>query len=541
MAGGERILDVRKILAIIGKNWLVLRSDRARLMLMFFFPLVMILLFGYTAGKTPKHISAAIVDYDNSESSHIVISDLYGNDLFSIGRMVGTQDEGKKLIETGEIKILFIIPSGFDGDIKAGRTATLSVIVDESDPTVAQITSASTQAFIQQLSNSITAQKILAVEKEASGFSSALSGAGSSLQRPSVSQSAISEIDGRYIDTVQTAAQNDQMVSATTESLRNKLGIIWDPNKLVWEYENNITTRAGFYDIMTASDAQQPALNQIGMLDGFRGSSDRMASDAAVMHANAQQLYRDAVSAAEASAVSADIIDSATSQAAHLASSAGSIPQTAIQFNQIEPYGTGRPGLDFLIPSILALIVFQGATMGMGRAIAGERQDGSLTRVFLTPTSNTTIIAGTLAFYLVFETIRSSLIVFAAMIIFGVTIKGSLLDIFALITIYAFGATGMGMILSVLTKSQEQYQATAAVVTLPSMFLAGVFLPVETMPPLIQGITKILPITYAADALRGIIIKGFALGQVAPDVAFLGCFALLTLVVSVMLFKRELI
>ncbi len=179
--------------------------------------------------------------------------------------------------------------------------------------------------------------------------------------------------------------------------------------------------------------------------------------------------------------------------------------------------------------------------MGMGRAIAGERQDGSLTRVFLTPTSNTTIIAGTLLFYIIFETVRSSLIVFAAMLLFGVTIKGSLLDILVLILIYAAGATGMGMIISVMAKSQEQFQALAAVVTLPSMFLAGVFIPIDTMPPILQGITRILPITYASDALRGVIIKGFGLAQVVPDILFLIAFGVGMLALSVLLFKRELI
>jgi ABC-2 type transport system permease protein len=97
------------------------------------------------------------------------------------------------------------------------------------------------------------------------------------------------------------------------------------------------------------------------------------------------------------------------------------------------------------------------------------------------------------------------------------------------------------MVLSVLTRSQEQYQAASAIITLPTMFLAGVFIPIETMPPALQAITKILPITYAADALRGVMIKGFVLSQVVPDITFLAGFAIFTLALSVMLFKRELI
>ncbi|PIN83395.1 ABC transporter permease, partial [Candidatus Micrarchaeota archaeon CG11_big_fil_rev_8_21_14_0_20_47_5] len=144
-------------------------------------------------------------------------------------------------------------------------------------------------------------------------------------------------------------------------------------------------------------------------------------------------------------------------------------------------------------------------------------------------------------FYIIFESVRSSLIVFAAMLLFGVTIKGSVLSILFLIAIYSAGATGMGMILSVIARSQEQYMSIGMIVTLPTMFLAGVFLPIETMPQALQGLAKALPITYAADAMRGVMIKGFELGMVMPDILFLLAFAMLTIALSILLFKRELL
>lgn len=548
MAGNgdvEKLFDLNKIYAIVRKNWIVLKADRSRMIMMLLMPLVMILVFGYTSGEIPKHTAAAIADYDNTPTSHVVISQLESNDLFSITRMVGTQDEGKQMLENGDIKILFIIPQGFGSDIAAGRTATLSVIVDESNPTIAQVTTASTQAFIQQLSIGLTAQRVSTIAQQTQMLNQYLMSSRQALGTlpASSGESAMKSIGTNYLGIRYTDAQTDSRASSMTQNLRNTMGEIWDPNALVWEYENGsvFPTSGAFYDIMTLSDEQQVTLNQIAMYGAMRGTADKMALDAAGMYASSKNLYAEGISAARMNAVSANIIDSAAIQTSKIASGAQSIASEAIALNQIEPYGFGRPGLDFIIPSMLALIVFQGASMGMGRAIAGERQDGSLTRVFLTPTSNTTIIAGTLTFYTIFEIIRSSLIVFAAVLIFGVTIKGSLLDIFILIAIYAAGATGIGMVLSVLTRSQEQYQAAAAIITLPSMFLAGVFIPVETMPSALQGLTAILPITYAASALQGIMIKGFVLSQVMPDVIFLAAFAVLTLALSVKLFKRELI
>jgi ABC-2 type transport system permease protein len=179
--------------------------------------------------------------------------------------------------------------------------------------------------------------------------------------------------------------------------------------------------------------------------------------------------------------------------------------------------------------------------MGLGRAIAGERKDGSLTRVFLTPTSNVTIILGTQLFYLALETVRSSFIIFIAMLLFGVSITGNVTDIIILIAIYSFGCTGIGMVLSVLTKTQEQYMAVGMMISMPVMFLSGVFFPVQTMPPILQSVAQFLPVTYAADALRGVMVKGFSLYVVLPDIMALVIFGALTLTLSLLLFKRELV
>lgn len=537
----EHIIDFRKIYAIVRKNWMVLSSDPLRMRMMLIFPMVMILLFGYTAGKTPKNIPAALVDYDHSQYSAMVQQQLYDNNLFSISHIVSSQDEGKKLIEQGDAKILFIIPAGFGDDLASGRTASLSIIVDESDPSVAATTRAFTQIFVQSLSTEVTAQRISAVAAQAQALGGSLKASVPQDPSDGASQEAMGDISSSYSDARYSASLTDSMMSSLTQTLKNSLGEIFDPNEIDYSYKNNLSTAIVTYAYMTASDAQQKTLDQIALYEGLQASQDRIAQDSAKMLAASSSIYSDKLRQAAELDVSAKIIDSAGAKADMIADSAATIPSEAISLNEIEPYGSGRPGLDFLIPSILALIVFQGAAMGMGRAIAGERQDGSLTRVFLTPTSNTTIIAGTLLFYILFETLRSSLVVFAAMLIFGVSIKGSILAILVIIGIYSAGCTGLGMILSVFARSQEQYQVLAMLVSMPMMFLAGVFLPIETMPTILQTVTRILPVTYAADALRGIMIKGFELSQIMPDITFLVVFAFVMLALSVMLFKRELI
>jgi ABC-type multidrug transport system permease subunit len=537
----EKLIDFAKMYAIVRKNWMVMKNDKIRLAMLLLFPMVMIVIFGYTAGEMPKHIASAIVDYDHSDYSQLVQSRLYSNELFSIKRLLGSQDEGRRLIESGEIKILFIIPNGFGEEIRSGRTAQLSVIVDEADPTVAQITRASTLAFVQRLSSEISAGRAAAISGEAIEARARLSSAGEAMSAvasaDSSQQAAAADAsfrDSRYVSSLTSSA-----VSSTVQGLRNSLGYVIDQSELLATV--GVSDPGTVLYSLSAGDAQQAVLAQIAFYKGLSAANARLASDAASIYANSKAVYASALGTKEAILHSSALVGAAGDELEKISQDALQVVSPAVSMDEIQPYGSGRPALDFLIPSILALIIFQGAVMGLGRAVAGERRDGSLTRVFLTPTSNFTILSGTLLFYIVFEIIRSSFIVLIAMLLFGVSVKGSMLSVLGVICIYAAGATGLGMVFSVLARSQEQYMAMSMLITMPTMFLAGVFLPVETMPQALQGVAKALPMTYAADALRGIMIKGFTLWQVLPDLAFLSVFALLTIVLSLLLFKRELI
>ncbi len=542
----EKPIDLRKIYAIIKKNWMVLSKDPLRLRMLILFPMVMIVIFGYTAGKAPTNIPAAIVDYDNSQMSENVQSQLYANNMFSIRQIFGSQDEGRKAIEAGNIKLLFIIPPHFERDIQDGKTAAISIILDESDPTVAQMTRASTNAFIKRISGEIALSRISEISAKALATQKYLSeggvnGMNSIDALSSNSEQRMDRIESNFQDAKSIASGTNNLLSGTIESAKNSIGPIYNQNEIAAGISANTYDSNTASKLLAIGGAKEAGLLQAAFYQGLQGANAKLAADTAGIYSDSKAIYANSFAEKEAIKASYEMMSSAGNALGEIYDGAAKAASDAIVVSEIQPYGSGRTGLDFLIPSILALIIFQGAIMGMGRAIAGERKDGSLTRVFLTPTSNITILTGTLLFYVLFETVRSSIIVLIAMLLFGVSIKGSIASIIFLIWIYAAGATGLGMIFSVLSKSQEQYMALSMLISLPSMFLAGVFLPIETMPALLQGFTRILPITYAADALRGMIIKGFAISQVIPDIMFLAGFALLTLGLSVLLFKRELI
>ena len=195
--------------------------------------------------------------------------------------------------------------------------------------------------------------------------------------------------------------------------------------------------------------------------------------------------------------------------------------------------------IDFLVPAILGMTIMMSCMMGMGATIAGERETGELARLFMTPTSVSTVIGGKIAAKLLIELVRALILIFMAVLLFNVSIKGGFLQTFIVLVIGALCFVGFGIMLSSRTSTQEDYAQISLPFSMPMMFVSGVFYPIETMPWILQKLAYIFPLTYLNDAMRGIMLKGQTLGDVWLDLVVLLGFTVLFFVVGVKLFNRD--
>ena len=195
--------------------------------------------------------------------------------------------------------------------------------------------------------------------------------------------------------------------------------------------------------------------------------------------------------------------------------------------------------IDFLVPAILGMTVMMSCMMGMGAAIAGERETGELARLFMTPTSVSTVIGGKIAAKLLIELMRALILICMAVLLFNVSIKGGLLPTFIVLVVGALCFVGFGMMLSARTSTQEDYAQLVMPFSMPMMFISGVFYPIETMPWILQKFAYIFPLTYLNDAMRGIMLKCQTLGDVWIDLAVHLGFTLLFFIIGVKRFNRD--
>lgn len=195
--------------------------------------------------------------------------------------------------------------------------------------------------------------------------------------------------------------------------------------------------------------------------------------------------------------------------------------------------------IDFLVPAVLGMTVMMSCMMGMGASIAGERETGELARLFMTPTSVSTVIGGKILAKLIVELGRALILLFMAILFFSVTVKGGILQTFIVLLIGALCFVGFGIMMSSRAATQEDYSQMVMPFSMPMMFVSGVFYPIETMPWIFQKIAYIFPLTYLNDAMRGVMLKGQSLGDVWLDLLILLLFTLAFFIIGVKRFNRD--
>ena len=264
----------------------------------------------------------------------------------------------------------------------------------------------------------------------------------------------------------------------------------------------------------------------------YLDSSDQMASQ--IIESSTQGIfYRISNMVASQTSVSTQDADIEPSIAHSLNNFKDSI---SLHINRI--YGNIKY-IDFLVPAILGMTIMMSCMMGMGATIAGERETGELARLFMTPTSVSTVIGGKIAAKLLIELVRALILIFMAVLLFQVSIKGGFLQTFIVLVIGALCFVGFGIMLSARTQTQEDYAQISLPFSMPMMFVSGVFYPIETMPWILQKLAYLFPLTYLNDAMRGIMLKGQTLGDVWVDLVVLLGFTVLFFIIGVKRFNRD--
>lgn len=195
----------------------------------------------------------------------------------------------------------------------------------------------------------------------------------------------------------------------------------------------------------------------------------------------------------------------------------------------------------FLVPGLIVVIMVMIAVMLTALTVAREYEQGSMEQLFATPVGRLEIILGKLGPYFAIGLVQVLLVVTVGVAVFGVPVRGSLLTLFVVSSLFLLGMLMQGLLISVVTRHQMIASQVAAITTmLPAMLLSGFIFPVDGMPAPLQVIARILPATYFVDALRAILLRGGGLAEIWPNILAMTAFFVVLLGVATKRFQRRL-
>jgi ABC-2 type transport system permease protein len=188
---------------------------------------------------------------------------------------------------------------------------------------------------------------------------------------------------------------------------------------------------------------------------------------------------------------------------------------------------------NFLIPGLVAVILQMIAVMLAAGSIVREREQGTMEQLLVTPVDPVGLMLGKVVPYLFVALADTAMILALMRFAFGVPIRGSLVFLFGIMTIYLCALLALGLYISTTATTQQEAQQKVQMLFLPSIFLSGYLFPLNGMPLILQIIGQLLPTTHMVAIMRGIVLRNAGPLELVPHVLSLVAFAVIMIWLSV--------
>ena len=194
----------------------------------------------------------------------------------------------------------------------------------------------------------------------------------------------------------------------------------------------------------------------------------------------------------------------------------------------------------FLVPGLIAYILMITAVISTALSIVREKESGTIEQVRMAPIDTFSFVIGKSIPYFFISLTSAALIILAAMLLFGLPMRGNWLSLLLALSLFIAGALGTGLLISTVAETQQvAFQAALLTSFLPTLMLSGFIFPISSMPHALQVITHVVPARYFLIALRGIVLKGTPLHLLWPQMAALTVYALAMLTLAAVRLARE--
>ncbi|OGK91351.1 MAG: hypothetical protein A2W08_11820 [Candidatus Rokubacteria bacterium RBG_16_73_20] len=241
-----------------------------------------------------------------------------------------------------------------------------------------------------------------------------------------------------------------------------------------------------------------------------------------------------------------DTITAAYSQrlgARALAARVGGLPRSAEAAVRAEARVRYNPGLrsePYVIPGLFAVILMAFPPLLTALAVVRERERRSILQIYTSPIRGWEFLGGKLLPYAAIAFLDMLLLLVVGRFWFGVPVQGSLPLLLGLSVLYVLATVGIGLSVSMATRSQVVAILLSLVLTLmPSFLFSGFLFRIASMPVVFQWYTHLFPARHFMEISRGIALKGVGLEALWPSAALLGAYAAVVLTLASLRFRKK--
>lgn len=369
-----------RLFAILIKEFRQIRRDRLTFAMMVGVPIVQLVLFGYAINTDPRQLPLAVVEADHSPFGRSFVAALENSRYFAVTTRPASEAEGDRLLDTGEVQFMLVIPPDFARRLARGEHPSMLLAADATDPSASGNALAALAAISRQ-----------AINRELTG---------------------------------------------PLASLRAT-----DPP----------------FDVRV------------------------------------QRRYN---------------------------------PEGLVRYN--------------IVPGLIGVILTMTMVMMTALAVTREVERGTMENLLATPARPAEVMVGKILPYIVIGYVQVGVVLVTARLLFDVPMVGSLMLLSMVLILFIAANLAVGFTFSTLARNQMQAMQLTFFFFLPSILLSGFMFPFRGMPRWAQMIGEVMPLTHFLRAVRGILLKGNGLAEIASQLWPIGLFMLVAGLVAMRRYRETL-
>jgi ABC-2 type transport system permease protein len=193
-----------------------------------------------------------------------------------------------------------------------------------------------------------------------------------------------------------------------------------------------------------------------------------------------------------------------------------------------------------MIPGLIAAILLISMGSIMSQAVVRERARGTLEQMLVTPISRGDYLVGKVVPYVIVAIFQSAFVALVGRFWFQVPFNGNVTTVVTGLALFMLTCIGTGLLVSLVSRTQQQAQQMIMFVVLPTMVLSGFIFPIESMPATVVPLTYLIPLRYALVVLRAAFLKGAHLSDLWAPLGAMAVFSAAIFGVAIARFSKRL-